>query len=327
MNWKNMNDFLSWFKGGWSFQTYNVKDVDAGFKYWYSYLKDIVFDLIVIDGCPENMPSKEIIHHLIIEGHSTVIKHPKYGIMTTFSSLYDYDINGHYLNATIYNQSREFYDSYVNTPKRIGRDCAVIYIGDCESYVNNPASVNKLNELIARYARMLADVESSIDTNLIMSRKPYLFTAKNQQIKDAIVAMLRGIERGKDDAVVDDDFLGESKSIKNYDLQTGLLTELIDARNSILKQFLQQMGIYSTDDKKERLIVSEVEQENRNVKPFITSLLKAINEGCDQVNKVFSLNLYAHVNEEVYDRSEIVETEEVEESENVEEEVKNEENV
>lgn len=301
IKWKNLDTFLNWWKNIDNDEVYKVSDVDKGYKYWKNYLTDIIMDLIDIQNTPTSLPGKEILYHIIYESHSLIFNHPRFNLITTYSSLYDYDINGHYLNANIYNPSREFYVGFSPRPLTIGKDCTVIYAGDMESYINR-GGCNKLYSLICRYARMLADVESSIDLYLINSRSPYVFTAKNQQIKDSLIGLFRGITKGQQNVIVDDDILGESKSLKNIDLTPGMLAELLDSREKILKQFLQQLGIYSTDDKSERLITAEVEQENRNVKPFIYSLLKSINEGLEQTNNLFGTNMKAKLNEYVYNK-------------------------
>lgn len=305
MRWRNLNDFLAWFRNDKIGDAYKVSDVDNGFIYWTNYLKDVFYDLITIKGCPYSLPSKEILHQIIETGHAVIVNHPKYNLITTYSTLYNYDLNGHFLNADLYNPYKGFYGGSFKAGNRtIGKDCEVIYAGDTECYVNNPGgSVNKIKNLIMRYARMLSDIESSIDIYIINTRRAYIFTAKNQQTKDAIISVFRGLEKGQADFVVEDnDILGDAKSLKNTDIINGFLTELLDGRDKILKQFLQQMGIYSTDDKAERLINAEVEQENRNVKPFIYSILKSINEGLERVNAMYGTEMVAELNYAIYNK-------------------------
>lgn len=303
--WKNLNDFLAWFRNDKIGEPYKITDINNSFLYWSNYFKDVFYDLIVIKRCPSSLPSKEILHQIIETGHAIVVNHPKFGLITTYSTLYNYDLNSHFLNADLYNPYQGFYSKGFKVGNRtIGEDCEVIYAGDTETYINNPGgSVNKINNLIMRYARMMADIEATIDLYIVNSRRQYIFTAKNQQTKDALISIFRGIIKGQSDFVVEDnDILGDAKSLKTTDIVNGFLTELLDSRDKILKQFLQQMGIYSTDDKAERLINAEVEQENRNVKPFIYSLIKSINEGLIKVNAMFGTEMEAELNYAVYNK-------------------------
>lgn len=302
--WKNLDDFLSWFRNDKDITPYDVRNVNESYYYWLNYFKDVVFDLITIEKCLKSMPSKQIKHQLIETGHCVVVNHPKFGLITTYSTLFNYNLYGEFLNADLYNPYKGFYtEGFKVNSLEIGKDCEVIYIGDTEAYVNNKGGyINKLNTLLCRYARMMADVESSIDTAIINSRRPYVFTAKNQQTKDALVTIFRNVIKGQGDFVVEDnDIMGEAKSLKNVDYVNGIIGELLDAREKILKMFLQQLGIYTTDDKSERLITAEVEQENKNVKPFIYSLLKSINEGLDKVNQMYGTEMHASLNQYVYD--------------------------
>lgn len=288
---------------------YKVSSVEQGYFYWINKLLDISMDLFEYTGLPETLPHEEIELRLLKFGYCGILKHPTEGIIACNSSLFDYDIYGRYNRVNFYNPYKNFNASgFYPGNKKIGEECIVIYNNSVEKYLNQPVQgTDVFFQCICRYARMLADIESTTNNEIILTRQPFMPVAGNQQTKDSVLAVFRALKKGEIEIPIDNDFLKDLKTLKNQEVSSGHITELIDARKSLIKQFLSEIGVYSTDDKMERLIVSEVEQENKNVKIFLYSMLKSRQIGIYNFNKFFGLDAKVFLRKELFDKTELYE--------------------
>lgn len=281
---------------------YKVNDVQQGYFYWVNALLDICMDIFKYDNLPTSIPEEEIEKRLLTFGYCGFLHHPDLGLIVCNGHPYDYDLYGRYRRMDFYNPYFKFNSTgFYPGNKEIGVDCEIIYNLDTEKYLNVPIQ-GQMNfyQKICRYARQLADIESTINLDIINSRQPYLLVAGNQQVKESIVNIFRSLRRGENESINDTDFMKEIKSLKNKDIINGHLTELIESRNTLIKYFLSEIGIYSTDDKKERLIVDEVQQENRNVKVFLYSMLKCRQQGIERVNALYGTDIKVTLRPELF---------------------------
>lgn len=306
---------------------YKVNDVQQGYFFWLAKLLDICMDLFKYNGLPKSIPEEEIEKRLLTTGYCAFLQHPTLGLIVCDSYPYNYDLYGRFEYVNFFNPYKKFNIPGITTiTKKIGVECAIIYNNSIEKYLNKPIQGSDIVfQEICRYARQLADLESSINLYIRNSRQPYLITAADAQTEQSILQVFRSMARGEQKAILDKNILKDATSIKQYDIINGFLTELLDARNSIVKQFLADFGIFSTDDKKERLIVDEMAQENRNVKCFVYSMLKERQNGLEMVNNLYGTNITVELRAELFDHTELYdETEEVieEKTEDNTEEVK-----
>lgn len=286
---------------------YKVNDVQQGYYFWVSKLLDITIDMFAYNGLPKSIPEEEIEKRLITTGYCGFLQHPKLGLIVCDCYPYNYDLYGRFLNVNFFNPYKKFNIPGITTQsKTIGVDCAIIYNNSIEKYLNKPLQGSDIVfQEICRYARQLADLESSINLNIINSRQPFLVTAADAQTEQSILNVFRALKRGEQKAILDKNIMKDATALKVNDIQVGFLTELLDARNSLIKQFLADFGIFSTDDKKERLIVDEMAQENRNVKCFVYSMLKERQNGVEMVNDLYGTNITVELRAELYDKTEL----------------------
>lgn len=286
---------------------YEVNNVDQGYFYWQGKLIDIVMDLFRYYNLPDTLPEEEIEKRLIITGYCGIIKHPTEGIIACDSFPFDYDIYGRYLKLNFTNPYKGFnVNGFIPGNKLIGKDCEIIYNNSIEKYINIPRPLtDNFFQTICRYARTLADIEASFNLDLITNRNPYIAVSPTTQIRDSWLGIFRSLKRGALSVVVDDDFLKDSKTLKNKDIVAGYITELLETRSTVIKNFMEEIGIFSNDDKKERLIVGEMEQENQNVKIFLYSMLKSRQIGVEKINKLYNLNVSVELRKELYNEEKI----------------------
>ena len=274
-----------------TFKNYNVMDnksVELGYKYWLSYFIDMTMDLFEYQGLPDTLPSEEIEKRLIMSGFSIIFKHPVEGVITCNGNLYNYDIYDRYLNYTVFNPYRTFVQNFLGIGKQIGKDGIVIYNTGVEKYVSYIPQDNLFYTTLCRYARMMADIESTLSAEMITQRMPFITVAGNQQQYESIKNVFKKLEKGDMDVAVDNDLLHDLKILKNKELVANYLSELINNRRNILSMFYAELGIYIPDSKRERLLVDEVENGQNNMKTLIYSMLRERQKGLMQYNDFFN---------------------------------------
>ena len=141
---------------------YDVESVKNGYRYWFFKLLDIAIKMFKYDNLPEGITAREIELNLMITGHCAIIARPNGKLFAPLSSLYGVDEYYQPTNMIFSNPVVNSKPSYT-----IGEDCVVIWnnsMQDSMWYINTD---NSMYSFIARYARMLADIESSIDTYII----------------------------------------------------------------------------------------------------------------------------------------------------------------
>lgn len=311
------------------------KDVTEGYSYWVSYLKDMIIDIFEWEGLPDTLPEEELERRLMNHGFAIVFKHPIEGIITSDGSLYDYDIYRRYRMFNLYNPYRTFHIRFLPGGKQIGKDGVVVYNNSIEKYIDHKYKDNLLHNTICRYARMLADVESTLSSELITQRMPFLPVASNRTSADSVKNVFRRLEVGEMEIAIDSDFLQDFKVLKNKDLSPGYLTELIQCRENILKMFYREVGMYMPEAQRERLLVDEIENAQSKEKTLIYSLLREREKACKELNEKFCLDVKVRMRSELYSEMDVTEMgeyaepceedeEDVEPEENVEEDVEEE---
>ena len=137
---------------------YKVNDVSTGFNYWFFKLLNVIQNMFEYDGLPESLPAREIELNLLLTGHAAVVPTKDGGLFTPITS-----ISG---TSKYYQPTWAVFANpvIINTKKWvIDKDCIVIYNNSLQDSIWYIKSDSGLYTFIARYARQLADVESSIN--------------------------------------------------------------------------------------------------------------------------------------------------------------------
>ena len=142
---------------------YPVNAVNRGFAYWRRHLLERCFGTFVYDGLPESLPEIEV-EKRVLFGFAPIFEHKKFGLITAWATVTGVN---HFNRPVTCTWSQANCGSGTLT---IGKDCAIIYndTADETSEYQNPRG---LTELIDRFARQLADVDSSIHLMTVSDRK------------------------------------------------------------------------------------------------------------------------------------------------------------
>lgn len=170
-------------------------------------------------------------------------------------------------------------------------------------YGNNPATDCALVKLqydfmgampiINRYAALLALCDNSISVNLRNSKVAFIGFVSSKQQAATVEKMYSDIDRGKPAVYVKrGDGITSEDIYYNHVKETYIANDVQLLKQSIKNDFLTEVGLNNANtDKRERLIVDEVNANNDEVQANVQHWLDNIGEGLRRANSLFGLNL------------------------------------
>lgn len=178
-------------------------------------------------------------------------------------------------------------NSYITNPKYgvIGVNSGIIKLFD---------DYGGLDDIVRHYAVKLAQIDRSIDVNLMNSNVTMYFEARNkkhaQEIKDLYAQSTQG-----EPLVVANESVTKGKQIDTLykDIKTTyIVNDLLQSKRTIINEFLTKIGIANANyDKRERLNSDEVNQNNEETKAMITVIYDNIKEGIAEINAISGLGI------------------------------------
>lgn len=195
------------------------------------------------------------------------------------------------------------YNQFFKKPKTgiIGINAGIIRIMD--DYFG-------LDDIVTKYAEMLAQIDRSINVNLMNCNVTAFFEAESKKQADEVKEAYGSATTGKPLVVVNKDVMN-GKQITTLLPNVGnnyIVDKLLTARRSIINAFLTEIGIRNANyEKKERLNSAEVEENNDETKAIITVIYENVKKCMETINAFSGLNLDVELR---YDYTEKEEAEE-----------------
>lgn len=268
--------------------------VADGFNYWFNKLLDVCLNMFIYEGLPDTLPARELETCLLLQqdGHALVFYTPRYGVVCAWSELYGYDL--------YYKPTRAVYSQPVlgSADLVIGEDCEVIYNNSLESGYYTYTSDGGLYTFLSRYARALADIDSTISIYTINKRAVDYPIAKNEKTRQSIQAFYKKLKEGTTDIIVDDFILEAFKSVERGMVNNGdKLNDLLVAKDKILEQFFRDLGIRFYNPKRAQVNSDEINATTQLLVINTDDMLKARQEGIKRVNEHYGLNISVRLND------------------------------
>lgn len=148
---------------------------------------------------------------------------------------------------------------------------------------------------IAYYTEMIAKTDETMLKNLEKLKMPYIIaTTKENELTHR--AILKKIKDGEDEIFVDS-MLSNGGKLGIEILNTGvnlLIDKLQAHKNNLMNEFLTIMGLNNTNannDKKERLLVDEVNVNNGEILMYSELEYKMRLTACEQINRKYGTNI------------------------------------
>lgn len=270
---------------------YKVNDVTIGFRYWFWKLFNVLQGMFVYQGLPDTLPAREIEINLLLTGHCVIFDH-NFDIITANTNIFGYDLYYRPTKATYANPE---IDSDTLT---IGDDCEIIYnnsLMDNVSYIPCDAS---LNTFIARYARQLADIEATINIDMVNNRIISFPVASNDGVMQSLKSFFKKWRNGESSIITDDNIIQEFRNVDIAAKQTkNGINDWLIARDKILEQFFREIGVKMYQPKKAQVSEDEVTANNQLLLISHDDMLKCRQDGIKRVNDHYGLNITVSLND------------------------------
>lgn len=284
MNIVKMNKYLQ--------TMYNISDVKTGFDYWYFKLLNLVMNIFEYKNLPTGIAKRDLELNLLITGHATVLAKRDGSLFTPITNLFGYDEYYQPVWAV-------FANPVVVTAKKytIGEDCEVIYNNSLQDSVFYVKADGGLNTFIQRYARQLADVESTINIYTVNERMSSIPVSDDNAVIESLKQFFRNLTAGKRGIVSDNSII---EKFRNVDInRTGIkdgINDWLIARDKILEQFYRDLGVRMTNQKKAQVNTDEIESNDQLLLISTDDMLKSRKKGLEKVNDMFGTSIEVRLN-------------------------------
>lgn len=277
---------------------YDVADVETGFNYWFFKLLNFCLTIFEYDNLPKSLPRREIELNLLLTGHAVIFT-DKADIVTACTTLYNYD---RYYNPTqaVFAQPRMTSKTlYLDDSEINKQNAVVIYNNDLKDNILYIPSDGGLLSFISRYARRLADVESSENIYTVNTRLTSFPVGSSDSVIANIKKFFNSLILGKREVITDDAIIN---SFRNVDIVRSnvrdSVNDILTARDKILEQFFRDIGVkFFADNKKAQITDNEVEADNQLLLISLESMLKSRQEGIDAVNKFYGTDIKVRISD------------------------------
>lgn len=288
----------------------DVTDVFAGYNYYVNYLYEKLIRIFKYDGLPDTIPRDALENYILTFGYAGITK-------TTLE-------NQEILVAvpcTKYGVGLyPFYEPLAQycTPLIQGTDLAV---GVDIVVVKNNSYQISCDNIVKRYARQLADFDATVNILTSNARVPVLPSFDNEESAESYKAVMIANRLGQVDTVLDKSFIQKGTFTPYADNSTvAKIEDVVKARNEILRTFLSEIGITTANDKRERMVVDEVNVNSQMLLFNVADMLECRQKAIEEVNALYGTNITVDLSDEyrfIKDESKIEKKEgEADESQN-----------
>ena len=262
-------------KGNKNFNYNDMFNLDGLVDYWTMELMGRMQRLFVWEGLP--YPQRELENLLLINGFCSQVASinflvSKVGVSPcTYSGVTEYPDIGTLVTWT--------------TPVASGR--YKLNSKDGILIRNNSLSTGVI-PFITRYAVMLANTDISLVQALVNDRDQSLIMANNQPTVDAINSVFKKLEQGQRRAVLMDNlFQSVQGAISLPTVSTkDTIKPILNAYDTILQMFYNDIGIRYNKDKKERMVESEVTSDSQRLLMNVSDMLKCREEAVPEMQEM-----------------------------------------
>lgn len=277
---------------------YDVADVRRGYKYWFSKLLDVLIKMFKYDNLPEGLPAREIELNLLITGHAVILANPnKPGqLFTPLTSIAGEN------ESEYYQPTWAVFANPVVTKKSgeqwvFDKDCINIWNNSLQESMWYLPLDGSMYTFIARYARQLADIESSINIYMVNSRAASLPVSDDNTVKESIKLFFKKLAMGKRSIITDSNIVEKFRNV-DFNNSSGKddLNGLLVARDKILEQFYRDIGIRMYNPKRAQVTESELESNDQLLLINHDDMLECRQTGIEKVNDMFGTEISVSLN-------------------------------
>lgn len=253
-------------------------------RYFTRYLFQKAISVFEWDGMPEHWSKDFFLYVLYARGYLTITDIPGYGPIPQNCSLRGLNIFYQPKEVIIANPALKG----APITRTIGQDCVLLKL--TPDYAG-------IIDIVSIYADKMALCLESAGINILNSKLAYVFASKNKNFAEAFKKMFDQINAGNPAVFIDKDLMNEDGSPSwmtfTQDIKNNFIApELIEMLKKIENNFDAEIGLPNNPtEKKERLIVDEVNANNASTYAKSQLWLDSLKEGVEKANKMFNLKL------------------------------------
>lgn len=221
---------------------------------------------------------------LFCAGYGVVLNTPRYGTIFQYGTLGGYNINYMPDFVTVTNPALD--QTYTRT---IGEDCEVIKMQPL---------YGSIMDIIGYYADMMALTSEAIGVNIVNSKLAYLFAAGSRSAADSYKKLYDRVASGEPMVVADEKLYDKATGKIKMDYFTQdlkanyIANDLFESLKNIENKFFTDMGFNNTNNqKKERMVVDEVNANNEATMSKCMLWLDTMKKSMKRANDMFGLSL------------------------------------
>ena len=260
----------------------DILKLEHSFNYWSDMLFEKCMRIFTWTELP--FPQKEIESRLLIDGFCGFLKDSKAGFMVATGGMYG--VTQYYDEFTMFTWSAP---AVANTKScTIGKDCIII---------NNNQLRNPILPMVLRYASLLAHADISLKCALINTRETNTYASNDENTAENISKYYERLYNGDSASILDESLIESVKNISNRE-NTTAIKDCLNARTDLLSNFFKEIGVKSANDKKERMIESEVDSNNQLLLFNISDMLSERKRACEEINRLFGTSINVELSDE-----------------------------
>lgn len=249
------------------------------FSYYYYKLMLIARSLFKWENLPNDMDERWIEKYLFSSGKCIFYKDPTLGYMVAGF--------GQQGGINCYGDPTSVYpvaENYVyEGPKLVNRENCVV--------VRNNDLMIPTFPTIRHYSYKLCNLDRAIDVNIEALKSPVIVRCSEKQklsLKNAI-----NQRRDNEPVIWTADTANIGDMVDTLDTNAPVIfPQLQTQKHMILNEVFTDLGINNANmDKKERMVANEVEANNEQVKASEDVMLKAREQACKEINRIFGTNI------------------------------------
>lgn len=245
-------------------------------------MKKICLSMFEWENLPASMDARYIELCLYYNGQAALLYDENYGYLNTMAADGGY-INIYGLPTEIicysyrFNQRRSLFKQ--DTGEEKNKECILVL----NNYERIPTA-----STVTLFAYRLAEAQRTADVNIKAQRTPILITTDQKQFH-TLKAMYSEYD-GNTPVIFADKNAITSEALKAIKTDAPFIAkDIMDYKREIWNEFLTFMGISNLDEKRERMISSEIDSNNELVNLNLQALLIPRKLACKQFNEKYGL--------------------------------------
>lgn len=274
-------EMINLFNSSYSPSTLHTKNTQM-FAFFKKYLLEKVMSVFEFE-LPEMWDKNYFLYSLFLNGYLAIVNTDKFGVICQHCGLRGYNIYYNPTHAIIANPLL----TGILEPK-IGTQCSLIRL---------QPNYSGVSDIVNYYADNMAMTAETCEMNIMNSKLSFLFAVRGKSQAESMKKILDQVMRGELGVFYDEKLKMGNDNIPldffNNDLKKNFIApELQDTLRRWEEMFCNEVGIPNIrSDKKERMIVDEVNSNNIECFTKAELWLETLKEGVEQTNKMFNLDL------------------------------------